>query len=127
MSSGKRTKATCNVCGHETVHEVVKQVETWDEVPEYQIDWRDVYEMLQCRGCEAVTMRHSHYFSEDPEGPTVRYYPPRVARKTPKWQSDLPNELRELLDEVYLALHADSRRLALMGARTVVDMVLTDK
>jgi len=31
------------------------------------------------------------------------------------------------LDEIYAALDADSRRLALMGARTVVDMVLTDK
>jgi hypothetical protein len=32
-----------------------------------------------------------------------------------------------LLDEIYIALHADSRRLALMGARAVLDIVLLDK
>jgi len=31
------------------------------------------------------------------------------------------------MDEIYSALHANSRRLALMGARTVVDMLLMDK
>ncbi|QJE03548.1 DUF4145 domain-containing protein [Massilia forsythiae] len=29
-----------------------------------------------------------------------------------------------MLDEVYAALHADSRRLAMMGARAVIDVVI---
>ena len=32
-----------------------------------------------------------------------------------------------LLNEVYSALHADSRRLATMGARTLLDMVILDQ
>jgi hypothetical protein len=31
------------------------------------------------------------------------------------------------MDEIYTALAADSRRLATMGARTIIDMVLVDK
>ncbi|WP_455927318.1 DUF4145 domain-containing protein [Pseudomonas capeferrum] len=31
-----------------------------------------------------------------------------------------------MLREIYAALHADSRRLAMMGARTVVDMYMND-
>ncbi|RZL03864.1 MAG: DUF4145 domain-containing protein [Rubrivivax sp.] len=30
-----------------------------------------------------------------------------------------------MLEEVYTALHADSRRLAMMGARALIDMVIT--
>ncbi|MBS0597336.1 MAG: DUF4145 domain-containing protein [Proteobacteria bacterium] len=30
-----------------------------------------------------------------------------------------------MLDEVYAALHADSRRLAMMGARAIIDVVIT--
>ena len=36
-------------------------------------------------------------------------------------------DLYELLEEIYSALHADNRRLATMGARTLLDMVMTDK
>lgn len=31
------------------------------------------------------------------------------------------------MDEVYIALHSDSRRLAILGARTLLDMVALDK
>ncbi|MCW5322277.1 DUF4145 domain-containing protein [Verminephrobacter aporrectodeae subsp. tuberculatae] len=30
-----------------------------------------------------------------------------------------------MLDEVYATLHADSRRLAMMGARAIIDVVIT--
>jgi len=65
-------------------------------------------------------------FSETPE-PEVAYYPPPISRALPPWRYQLENELRSLLDEVYSALHTNSRRLALMGTRTMVDIVLTEK
>ncbi|WP_447733569.1 DUF4145 domain-containing protein [Pseudomonas shirazensis] len=35
-------------------------------------------------------------------------------------------EWQSLLSEIYTALHADSRRLAMMGARALVDMYMND-
>ncbi len=90
------------------------------------VEWHDTYEMLECCGCESVILRHSHEFSEDP-GEEISYYPPRVSRRKPTWHSELPFEFLLIFDEVYSALDIDCRRLALMGARTIVDMVLQDK
>lgn len=74
-------------------------------------------------------MRHRIYDSLafEPSEPDVQYYPPRLFRSRPSWFGNLPADLLAVLDEVYSALASDSRRLAVMGARTVIDMVLTEK
>src|SRR5215470_13935008 len=124
------TKIPCRVCHQETKHAVLAKHETSDvtEVEGYgEVSWRDIYEMLECRGCETVTLRHTHVFSEDPDI-DVRYYPPSVSRPMPPWKNKLKDhKLRSVVEEVYAALGTDCRRLATMGARTVVDMVMTDK
>jgi len=129
MKSRTFSKAPCNQCNRETKHVLLKKRLTSDEtdVEGYgPISWQDLYEMLECSGCESVTLRHTHLFSEGPD-PPISYYPPRIARPVPRWRRQLPHDLGSLTDEVYSALHADSRRLGLMGARTIVDMVLLHK
>ncbi len=126
----KTERVRCNACAHDTKHVVVAARTTQgSELVEgrYQIDWRDTYTMLQCLGCEAVCLRQESWFSEEPDQDTVRFYPPRVSRPQPRWTGELPFALQELLYEVYAALHADSRRLAMMGARAIGDLVLQDK
>jgi Domain of unknown function (DUF4145) len=123
------TRAPCRLCLRETKHAVVaSRVVQHTQQVEYmgEVWFRDTYEMLQCGGCEVVCLRHTYDWSEDPE-PEVTYYPPPVSRAKPPWRNKLPSTLRTLLSELYAALHADSRRLALMGARTVLDMVLLEK
>ncbi len=36
----------------------------------------------------------------------------------------MPSEYTALLDEIYIALHADSRRLTVMGARALFDAII---
>ena len=125
------TKAPCRECHRETSQKVIKlhRVGGSEYVDEQigEISWANVYEMLECRGCGTVTLRDTYWFSEDPEE-QVTYYPPSVSRVMPQWRSQLKSwTLRELMDEIYSALGADRRRLATMGARTLVDMVLVDK
>lgn len=65
---------------------------------------------------------------DDPsEHYVATYFPPRVSRRKPAWLMEHPelNDYIELFDEVYTALHADSRRLAMMGARAVIDIAIT--
>lgn len=127
--SDEETKAPCRSCHRETKHKVLAVRLTSDEAEvegHGWVSWQDTFEMLECLGCETVTLRHIHLFSELPDD-TVSYYPPAVSRRRPTWESQLPWNLRELMREVYSALDTDNRRLALMGARTAFDMVLVDK
>lgn len=123
----------CNECGQETKHDVLhrttrsRSYEDGQHSVEYGTSWK----FLQCRGCEEVTMRRDDWCSEDfpDEGPSPGvFFPPRVSRKQADWlrrnEYEVPSEYRELLAEVYTALHADSRRLAVMGARALVDVVI---
>jgi len=119
----------CNNCGRTTDHLLVEKriVEDSDEptddyCPFY---WTDTYEMLQCRGCGGVCLRRS---TKDAAGvKTVAYYPPPVSRRAPLWRWRLPEGMNELLGEIYVALHNNSRRLALMGTRTLVDMLMLEE
>lgn len=73
-------------------------------------------------------MQRFDWCSEDDpfDGPNDRiYFPARVSRRKPSWSSSAPGAYVGLLGEVYAALHADSRRLAMMGARALIDSVIT--
>lgn len=123
------TKAPCRNCHQKTKHLVVAVRKTLDEeeVEDYGIvSWNDIWHFLACCGCDAVTLRLESTFSETGETTTI-FYPPIVARRRPTWYDRLPKGLQALLDEVHSALNADNRRLAAMGARTALDLLLADK
>jgi hypothetical protein len=84
--------------------------------------WKDTYVVLQCRGCLAVCLRDT--FEDIAGARQITFYPPPVSRRAPSWRWQLPGEMRELFDEIYVALQNNGRRLALMGARTLVDMFM---
>jgi len=122
----------CNECGQETLHKVVKLVQKSREFEEgqYTVSVGSNWQILQCCGCQEVAMSRIDWCSEDdPQDPYVpTFFPPRVSRRKPDWlvRQEAP-EYQGLLDEVYTALHADSRRLALMGARSVIDKAIAKK
>ena len=132
----KPVKAHCNSCGHETWHNVLaKKVRDDSEVDEssgqllYSVYIHD--EMLECCGCENVTLRHSIYTEDAPE-PWVTYFPPAISRRKPDWLTypmfaSEHSDLCSLMEEIYAALYANSFRLAMMGARTAIEMVMSDK
>jgi hypothetical protein len=130
----KIEKAHCNKCLHETKHYVIaKRVPSGREAADphdpycrYEISWSTTYTMLECCGCESISLRRQFYFSEWNEI-EEEYYPPQISRQLPKWHEQLPAEWQELLKEVYAALHADSRRLTLMGARALADLYMTEQ
>ncbi|MGD0388938.1 MAG: DUF4145 domain-containing protein [Tepidisphaeraceae bacterium] len=134
----KTVKSYCNDCLQTTNHDLVGQRErVWinedDEgVPVFEE--KMVYELVQCRGCENVSLKRTYSNSSD-QTIDVDYFPPAVSRRRPRWFSDLgfmafagpKAEIRGLLSEIYSAMFSGNMRLALMGTRTVVDVALTDK
>lgn len=129
-SRSKIRKIHCNECQRNTNHRLLKTVkgdsgtEVYDE--QYDISWDTTFEVLQCSGCLEVVLRRTYVFSEWDQ-PDVRYFPPRISRHPPKWVHELPYDLGQVLEEVYRALDANNRRLPMMGARTLVDMVMVEK
>lgn len=82
--------------------------------------------MLECCGCETNHLERIFEFSEwNPGEAELERFPPSVSRRPPEWHGNLPREQVELFSEVYTALHSDSRRLAVMGARTLLDVFIT--
>jgi hypothetical protein len=58
---------------------------------------------------------------------SVVYFPPAVSRHPPSWTHECPSDVKEVMDEVYRSLDANNSRLPMMGARTLVDMLMVDK
>lgn len=119
----------CNTCGGKRDHLVVatreqRHSETFNQ--QFDVDWVIVYDMLECAGCKEICVRKKVWCSEDApyDGPEITYYPPRIERRLPEWKDALPTEMAALVVEVYAALQADSRSLAAMGARALIDMVI---
>jgi hypothetical protein len=83
------------------------------------------YAMLECGGCQSISLRVDELL--DGALFCTNFYPPRVQRKKPAWSRDLPIQLQSLVTEIYAALADDSRKLAVMGARTILDTVMTQK
>lgn len=115
----------CNECSQSTSHDVIATRKVEDQEEETGFSWSETYVMLQCRGCGLVCLRSE--YEDDTEAHVVSFYPPPVSRRAPAWRTYLPNPMRELLDEIYVALHNNGRRLALMGTRTLVDMLMSEK
>jgi hypothetical protein len=125
-ADSKVEKLHCNRCGHTTKHETLHSREhrgSADVETVGEVWWNDHYDLLECLGCESVTLRWTHVFSENSEE-EVYFFPPRVSRHVPQWHWNLPPEISSLLREVYTALQADSRQLAVMGTRAIIERTM---
>jgi hypothetical protein len=90
------------------------------------VQWCDTYEMLECCGCENVTLRKIFWFSEWNDE-QVTYYPPKISRRIPPWHDHLPDTMKSLFREVYSALGSDSGALVMMGAKALIDLAIVER
>ena len=134
--------AHCNKCNGHTRHKVIctENVKLEDDVGDRDaITYWDSYTLLRCLGCDTVHLKHDSAFSEavDDKGRpevTTTIYPPRISRNKPNWLGSLAGpfwwgdfEIEQLLDEIYVALHNNSLRLAAMGVRALLEYIMIDK
>jgi hypothetical protein len=122
----------CNECGRETKHALLHTATSERSYPQADGESLEIgskWKILQCRGCDEVAMARVDWCSEDwrdEPGMSATYFPPRVSRRKPDWfdRYETPKDYLGLLEEVYAALHADSRRLAMMGVRALFDVAI---
>lgn len=119
----------CNECLRSTKHDILTEhlVEEIEDMEGNTFHWNISHQLLMCRGCESVSYRRltTGDVFQDGYGQAV-YYPPRISRQLPRWSKELPDEFNSLMKECYNALHNDSSRLAVMGARALVDLFMNE-
>lgn len=130
-------KAYCNKCGPETnAHRRTSYTVSGNDG---QASWSDTYEVLECCGCNGLSVRREFWLSEwdymdqDPvtgeprmiPGIETTYWPHATKKKKPDWASDLHDEpLRQVIGEVYDALNSGLIVLASIGTRTLLDRAM---
>jgi Domain of unknown function (DUF4145) len=132
-------KAHCNTCFGHTTHFILYECnKTWSE-EETPISGGDKYRFLRCAGCGSLRLKHDNWFSEDTDdygeqNVTTDYYPPAIWRRRPIWLRDPEGpfifgntEIEKLLEEIYSALQTDSRRLATMGIRALLESIMIEQ
>lgn len=122
-------RAHCSNCGSETNHfRIAARSHTVSEPSDdqYEVSWTTNYNMLECCGCGSAHLERLFWCSEWDHGDYEKHrFPPELSRRPPKWHGQLTEEEKSLFQEVYTALHADSRRLAVMGTRALLDIFMT--
>jgi hypothetical protein len=121
----------CNSCQRKTLHELLCETNE-EEVPDPSfpdLKARTKFEVLQCCGCKEVVLRRSVEEDIPFDEPMVAYFPPLVSRRPPVWLHlrAFPRELRSVFEEIYRSLDANNRLLPMMGARTLIDMLMVEK
>ena len=119
-------KAFCNGCCGDTNH-LCQPIHTRNFIEgngEHRRPFQESWTLLVCCGCDSV---HIERATSSPDGQASRTedFPPRQARRRPSWQSDLPQEIRDMHREIYDALQAKAPCCATMGVRAIIDMALT--
>ena len=129
LSSPRVERIHCNKCLGKTNHSLVHEIQGnrgSESDGDFTFEWNTSYAVLQCDGCQEVVLRRTYGDSEI-EYPVVSYFPPPTSRPPPTWLYNLPGKLSMLLREIYRSLDAGNTWLSMMGARTLVDLVLVEK
>lgn len=134
-------KSHCNKCGGPREHKILHEHKTKGEELVHEdifIYWGETYRLLQCAGCENISMREDSWNSENTsyEGApiiTTKFLPPRIFRPKPKWMDDAeyisncPDLIQSLLKETYICLQNDCRSSSAMCVRAIFEAMMIDK
>ena len=132
----------CNLCSGKKKHEILfhKEIEWSDDIAnDLTIHGSNIYDLLKCCGCESVQFRKQSWHSEERNPETgkpeiyIKCYPPPTFRESPRWLRDYlpfwgPHEnFWDLIREIYIALQNDAPRLAVLGIRALLELIMIDK
>jgi Domain of unknown function (DUF4145) len=130
-SQARIARVHCNDCRQVTRHRVLAmsvhhEAEHIGEAAD-PIDWEVTFEPLECLGCSSVVLRRTLRTDFMDWDDVIDFFPPAVSRHPPSWILKCPQGVWALMREIYRSLDADNKQLPMMGARTLIDLLITDK
>jgi hypothetical protein len=145
MDQGKNElRSYCRQCGGERYHTTMaEKTRSWSD-DDTGFQGSSTWSIVECGGCHTVTFVDSHWFSEDcyvtEDGRYIpvehrELYPLAPSRKMPEWGTCLMLSvlseddlwISQLHKDIYSAIGMKAYALAAMGARAIVDYVVTSK
>lgn len=135
VESNKIDKILCPSCARVTNHEIAwKAKEKKVEDDEIGIWESTSYDVLQCLGCETVSLRREYMFSEDLNMrhingewiafPNVTMWPKTSHRMLKQKQfSTIPPEIRRIYQETIDAYNLELPTLCAAGIRAIIERV----
>lgn len=130
----KIVKEVCAKCNRETRHLIISSYEKRCEEDcggGNSIEWYDSWQIIQCQGCEDLSFRKEHFFSEDvyqiaedewEDGTIVTLYPKRTKNmRAVKDFNNVPTKLRNIYIESLDAFNNSSFILTAVGLRALVE------
>jgi hypothetical protein len=138
---GKEVRAKCRECGRENTHTIIASAEFVSEdrpSPDFSIQFWDEYQAIECKGCQTVSFRHCSrdtertandpYTGEESLVDSIEIYPKAETGRQPLHHSDmLPFQVQAIYKETLAALEHESRVLAGIGIRALVETMCRDR
>jgi hypothetical protein len=137
---GTDIRIVCFECRRETVHQVIRSAEymfTWTDGSHHINAW-EVFQILECRGCENLGFRKVHTDTEatyhDPDTgdehleEREELFPSRVGGRAEidqVWM--LPPQVQAIYRETLMALSGGMRALAGIGLRAIVEATCNER
>lgn len=131
-------KSRCDRCQTFTSHKSIFQYD--QNLSEEHFIFNLKYTIFECCGCQNVKFERkesSDYcdFNEHGMVPEITVYPPHTFRQKPEWLSSLTppfnaghcfvnQEIIDLINEVYVAIQNGGYRLAIMGIRALIELIM---
>lgn len=128
-------KILCKTCKSQTNHEVITQTSKTSDNG-LGLWFEGTWQVLQCLGCDEVTVREVWRSSEDDEDPwgepvpKITLYPPRTENTIEldfNWLLKLPANLRGILSETIKSYNEEMFILCAAGVRAAIEGISADK
>ena len=135
-------KILCSGCGTHTNHEITwksKENRIEELEGEYEGIWTTTnYDVLQCLGCENVTLRRKHIFSENMDIRTINgkhiVFPeitlwPKTGYRIlkPKYINNAPPSIKRIYRETVEAYNSELPTLCSAGIRALIECVCKEE
>ena len=144
MGTGEKHKFKCNNCHSDTLHDILYEKKDHgsedygDEDDNFSVQWGTTWRVIQCRGCESISMKMDAWNSEDTDtrgrpAVSTTYFPPRTFRALPAWIRDdvfdqnCPAEINRLMKELYVSLQNDCHAASTMLMRAIFEHMMISK
>ena len=130
MKIGDKTLLHCKRCKTVTEHTVLhtdqREETEGDPSGEWSLDHSLTRGFAECASCSWPKIRMQVY-TEQSDRESFFSIPAEPARPMPHWAAKLPEDIRQLLLEVYGAFTDKRYWLVVMGCRSLIDMFALEK
>lgn len=134
MGVGDKLKALCRNCHSENNHFIIQEVDQSGAAENGEFRWKDLYQIIQCCGCEVVAFRR-FYCDDSMFNPWEEVYEEEISifpdpRKNRELNGDdlyFPSIVQGIYRETISAYNYGLFSLCTMGLRSIIEAICINR